>query len=189
MDNFEITNPSVDRLTCFLKSTLVVDYPLYASNPKYGIKIAFDDLDDMCAHKVARCILECLLHQKGFWVCEYGSDSLTALIEKHVISASPVTSEIIPHECTTVDKDWFYYDVAAISCNYVKKADFCFDEYIRHAFRLDFLSNAIFLVDDEQEFAIHIYDRRGMDVVSTNTKLLDSLCVGFSQHILMKYSS
>lgn len=187
MDNNEVTVPSIVRLKQFINSSLVVDYPLYVSNRKYGVKISFDELNDMTAEKVARCILDQLLPQKGFWVCEYGSNSVEALQEKGFLSASPIVAEIISHKCRTVDPTWFEYDVGAISCNYVMKSSFSFEVYIRYALRLDFLSNTIFLIDDEQKLAVHIYDRRGMDIVSTDQRLLERLCSDFRQYIIKSF--
>ena len=188
MDNNEVTAPSIVRLKQFINSSLVIDYPLYVSNQKYGVKINFDKLNDMPAKNVARCILDQLLHQKGFWVCEYGSNSVKALQEKGFLSASPIVTEIISHKSRTVDPAWFEYDVGAISCNYVTKSSFSFDVYIRYAFRLDFLSNTIFLIDDEQKLAIHIYDRRGMDVVSTDRRLLEHLYSDFHEYIIRSFA-
>ena len=187
MDNTEMSVPSLAKLKCFINSSLIIDYPLYISNAKNGIKIGFDDLNDMCAEAIAHSILERLLQQKGFWVCEYGSDSACALQEKNFLTASPVITEIIPHQCSTADTDWFEYDIEAISCNYVVKDSFSFDTYIRYVFRQDFLSNTIFLVDVEKELAIHIYDRRGIDIVSTDLKLLEQLSSDFCRHIVKSF--
>ena len=184
MDNGEVTARSIAELKQFINSSLIIDYPLYVSNANDGVKINFDELSDADAEMVAHCILDQLLCWEGFWVCEYGNSSVYALQEKALVSADPIVTEIIPHKCSTMDPDWFAYDIQEISCNYVMKSSFSFDAYIRYAFRLDFLSNTIFLIDVEQELAVHIYDRRGMDIVSTNRRRLERLCLDFRAYVM-----
>lgn len=176
--------PSMERLERFLHSCLQIDYPLYMRNPRCGVKLDFEALDDAEAKTAAQNVLSSLLWEEGFWLCEYGSDSGTALQEKGFLCAPPLITEILPHKCTTLDPDWFSYDVEAISCNYVKKSDFSLDTYIQYAFRLDFLSNTILIIDEAQEFALHIYDRRGMDIVATDPGITERIRTDFRKYIM-----
>lgn len=176
--------PSMERLERFLHSGLQIDYPLYMSNRQQGVKLDFEALDDTVAKAAAKSVLSSLLREEGFWVCEYGGNSETALREKGFLCAPPLITEILPHKCTTLDPDWFSYDVEAISCNYVKKSGFSLDTYIQYVFRLDFLSNTIFIIDEVQGFALHIYDRRGMDIVATDPGILERIRTDFSKYIM-----
>ena len=52
-----------------------------------------------------------------------------------------------------------------------------------YVFRLEFLSNTLFLVNTECKVTAHVYDRRDMDVAATNPALLEHFRQEFKRYL------
>ena len=51
----------------------------------------------------------------------------------------------------------------------------------------DFISNTIFLIDDERYIAVNMYDRRGMDIATVDRQILKGLYAKYDKYISEYY--
>lgn len=182
MDNRKISNNHLSELLDLIES-LHVEMPLFHNNPNCAIKFDFEDTSDRIAKEIVLKILNELFHDCYFWVCEYGCSSADTFL-KHLFfknSAPPVI--VFPYQFKYVDHDYFEYAHDTIACVRTGDNNFCFDSYVEYAFRLEFISNTIFLMDTNQGIAVHLYDRRGMDVATQNHDVLIHLFHSYEAYV------
>lgn len=173
MDNFEINN-----LVKFITNELHVDIPLYHNNANRAVKFDFEDMSIKRTKEVINAIVCLLFGSRPFWVCEYGSVTGEAMLNHGLFATTPKI-EIVPY-ISSVDRDYFEYDHDAIACVHSDLGKFCVRKYIEYVLEREFISNHIFLIDEVNEIALYVYDRRGMDVASTNYSVLERLFKRFS---------
>lgn len=163
-------------------TNLKVDITLYADNPGRCLRFNLDDLPTDKAKKVVISIIRSLYCNSSFWVCEFGSNTGRTLVDNQIVNVEKGLM-IVPYMFTR--RDYFEYDSDAIACAQVCLDKLSLQAYIDFAFRLEFLSNTIFLIDPVREIALYIYDRRGMDVVSSNLQILEKLRHDYQQNLLI----
>jgi len=183
MGNTKIDCASISCLKNFICNTLNVDLPLYQNNPDCSVRINFEDLNTIEAQLLAKKIIKQLLSENLFWICEYGSSSGKTFYENNFFVSNPEVF-IFPFQFTLIDRDWFEYERDSITCTYIGLQDLRLDEYIKYAFRLEFISNTIFLISTDRQIALSIYDRRGMDISSTNHSILRRIRSEFSNYTI-----
>lgn len=177
MDNYE-----VDSVYRFITKTLHVDIPLYYNNPGKSIRFDFEDVDTEQTENIIKAVVYLLFGCHPFWICEYGSVTGKAILERGLLAVAPKIS-VIPY-ISSVDKDYFEYEHDAIACAHTNIQAFSVCKYISYVLEKDFISNSIFLIDEVHEVALYVYDRRGMDVASTDNDVLKRLLEKFSSYTL-----
>lgn len=174
MDNTKMIETPLAQLKHFLTNELHVDIPLFWNNPNNCIRICFEDMDRAKSKEVANEVIEHLFAGSKFWLCEYGSISGNTIKQNNLVKAIPDIL-VMPYHSEIVDTEWFEYDYDAISCTLTCLNEFNVGAYIDYCFRLDFLSNSLYLADLTRKCVVAIYDRRGMDIASTNIAILQQL--------------
>ena len=89
---------------------------------------------------------------------------------------------VIPY-LTSVNRDWFEYDHDTITVAVAPFEEFAVDRYLDYVFRLAFLSNTLVLASVERKVAVYVYDRRGMDVITTDALLIHEFRQHFQQYL------
>ena len=162
-------NSSVDELiNCINK--LHIDRTLFLENQNRAIKFDFEEMETVPAQDLAIKILQRIFNKQSFWICEYGEDSRSRFKKKGFFSKPIPDIKIVPY-ISPVDRDFAAYTHDTIVCTYISWGKW-------------FISNSIFLIDDKREIAVYIYDRRGMDVVSSNNDFLKVLYLEFEQYVI-----
>lgn len=182
MDYSIVGNSIISQLKHFITHTLKVDIPLQKNNPGSSVQFNFENLDTPFATTLAYDIICSLLSDDLFWVCEYGSNTGKVLFENCFFKTKPDIA-IIPYYSELIDREWFEYECDSIFGGCTTLANFNLKSFIAYGFRLDYLSNTIFLIDIKQEIAVWIYDRRGMDIASTNHSVLQILRSKYAEYI------
>ena len=178
MDHFKI-----DELVRFMNSKLHIDIPLYYNNPKCAIRFNFDDISTEQAENIIDSVIHFLFGNYPFWVCEYGSISGKIMLDNHLFSTQIPEIIVVPYLYTSEDGDWFEYDHDAIACVHTEIADFSVRKYITYVLEREFIYNTIFLIDETREIALYAYDRRGMDIASTDKAVLGQLSEKFNSYV------
>lgn len=160
---------------------LNIDIPLYYNNKGHAVRFDFEDVTDKAAPGIIQEILRVVFGDRDFWICEYGCRCAADLCDKHFFREGSAEIEVIPHEFPK--DDWFEYFHNSIVCARVNARDFIAQNYIKYALRRIFMSNTIFLIDDHQKIALHIYDRRGMDVASADDCIILRLIEEFRPYV------
>ena len=173
----------VKQLICLLQGELYVDIPLFYNNRHNAVRLDLMEIDDLKARQIVKSVLQFLFGKHLFWLCAYGCDSGDIVNNNRLLhSQSEVT--VVPYH-SSVDRDWFEYDHDAIACAEISLKTLAIDNYLDYVFRLEFLSNTLFLVNVESKVAVHVYDRRGMDVAATDPLLLENFKQQFIQYLQM----
>lgn len=160
----------ITQLTNLLQQELCVDIPLFYNNRSNAARLDFIDLEEAMARNVAKDALRFLFEEHSFWMCAYGSDSGDIFFDNHLLQ-SPAEVTVLPYH-SHVDRDWFEYDHDTMACVEISLETLAIERYLDYVFRLEFLSNTLFLVSAKQQLAVHVYDRRGMDIATRNPLLL-----------------
>ena len=177
-----VNNSSVDGLVNCIKK-LHIDRTLFLENQNRAIKFDFEQMETAPAKNLAIKILQRIFNKQSFWICEYGEDSRGRFKKKGFFSTPFPDIKIVPY-ISLVDKDFADYAHDTIVCTYISWENFQPAIYVSYAFRKWFLSNSVFLIDDKREIAVYIYDRRGMDVVSSDKVFLKEVYIEFEQYII-----
>lgn len=174
----------LDTLENFLNKKICPEMPLFHNNPGNALKLDFEDISDIEERKVIIDILSHLFRGQSLWVCEAGSINAKNIFGQKLLR--PPFAEVccIPHQFP-YDED-FDYGPNYISCCFTDYSHFEIQAYVEYVLSDCFLSNLIYLVDDKKEVALHIYDSRGMDIVSTDRDLLINIATIFHVY-LSKY--
>ena len=85
--------------------------------------------------------------------------------------------------CDTISHVWFEYDHDTITVAVSPFEEFAVDRYLDYVFRLAFLSNTLVLASVERKVAVYVYDRRGMDVITTDALLIHEFMQHFQQYL------
>lgn len=165
-----MTHMEQERFLNLIQRELRIDVPLFYNNRPNSARLDLTNADEAEARGTVRSALEFLFGERPFWLCAYGDDSGAVLFENQLLQR-PTEIAVVPY-CSCVDRDWFAYDHDAIACAEVTLKMLALERYLDYVFRLEFLSNTVFLVDAERKLAAHVYDRRGMDVAARDPLLL-----------------
>lgn len=169
MDNSNINNLDIDHLVSFITDEISIAIPLYISNPNKSIRVHLDSLDDAHAAYMVKAVLDAVFTGNHIWICDLGKKTINSMFNHGFFMNLQQQSVTIPFNLNaTVDTDWFEYDENAIACVYADFCSFNCDSYITHVLSREFLSNTILLINCDYSVAVHVYDRRGMDIVATN---------------------
>ncbi len=192
MDNVKINSmKSKKHLQCIQLMNCIhqmkVDLPLYILNQDRAIRFDFADVEYEIACNVIHRVLHMVFSGRNFWICEYGDNCAADLIKKRFFDKRNVEIEIIPYRSNFIDKDAFQYLHNSIACTKISAEDFYAHAYIKYVLRDRFLSNTIFLIDDERKIALQIYDRRGMDVAAMDINVIIQLFNTFRQYVHKAY--
>lgn len=171
---------SLSELMRCIQETLKIDITLYQNNYGQAIKIDLQHLNYHNAIRTVEEILDYVFLDSVFWACEFGGISGNTFIKNKMFNSPfpPVT--VIPYKSKLIDNEWFEYQHEAIACSLVDSDKFNYRSYAKYVLRKEFLSNSIFLIDDTRNIAVFTYDRRGMDIASTNRELLENIERNFS---------
>lgn len=183
MDNAKKIN--IDNLKrCIMD--LSIDMPLYLNNQKQAIKFDFEKYDDKTTKTVVKEILQLLFENTYFWVCEYGGNSSRTYCEKKLIKAKIKDVMTIPY-ISSIDPEDFEYPNNSITCIHISMSEFDLESYTKYVMSSDFISNTIFLIDDERYIAVNMYDRRGMDIATVDRQILKGLYAKYDKYISEYY--
>lgn len=185
MDNTKIVK--CDNLINCITNTLNVDMPLYINNKNSALKFDFEDVDDVTTENIIRSIMNYLLIDNSFWVCEYGSDSVDILVNKNFFLNTVPDISVLPYHSKSIDSDWFEYEHNSIVCAHTTMDNFNVNAYIKYVTSKDFISNTIFLIDDIRNIALHVYDRRGMDIAATDEGIVKQLFERYKAYVSKYY--
>lgn len=117
---------------------------------------------------------------KELWICAYGQNSGSLFKINHFFSHQHETVVAPYRSC--VDED-FEYEHETIVFSKVAFEEFSVDRYLDYVFRLAFLSNTLVLASVERKVAVYVYDRRGMDVITTDALLIHEFRQHFQQYL------
>lgn len=169
------------QLIDFLQTDLCVDIPLFYNNQPDAVRLDFIEIGTAQARQTVKAALQFIFGGQPFWLCAYGSNSGSLFHDNHLLQR-PTKVMVLPYH-SKVDRDWFEYDHDAMACVEISLETLAIENYLDYVFRLEFLSNTLFLVNTERKVAAHVYDRRGMDVAATNPALLEHFRQEFKQYL------
>lgn len=172
---------SISELMRCIQETLKIDITLYENNPSQAIKIDLEHLNYRDAIQTVSEVLNYIFHDSVFWACEFGAISGSTFIKNKMFRYPHPPVAVIPYKSQLIDNDWFEYQHEAITCSLVDSNKFNYRSYAKYVLRKDFLSNTIFLIDENRNIAIFTYDRRGMDIASINREFLKDIERKFSR--------
>ena len=176
-----VYNKMITKLVHLLQEELNVDVPAFYHNQQNAARLDFEEADDLEARNVVKSVLQYLFEKRKLWLCAYGYDSGDLFKENHFFHRQPDTI-VIPY-LTSVNRDWFEYDHDTITVAVSPFEEFAVDRYLDYVFRLAFLSNTLVLASVERKVAVYVYDRRGMDVITTDALLIHEFMQHFQQYL------
>lgn len=188
MDNVKIGHMNNKQILQYIQllnciNQMKIDLPLYVLNSDRAIRLDFSDIRYETVCDVINRVLHVMLGDRTFWLCEYGDNRATDLIKKRLFDKRKAEVGIIPYHSKLIDRDWFQYCHDSIACAKIHTRDFFSHAYIKYVLRDSFLSNTIFLIDNERKIALQVYDRRGMDIAAMDIGIIAQLFNEFRPYV------
>ncbi len=177
MDTIKVATTNLEE---FIRNAVVFEMPLFHNNPGKSVKFDFEQLTKKEIVEIISKVLLFLFEGNALWICEWGSKSGDTIRAKKIVLNGIHDLICIPYQF--LEDDYYSYESDSITCVYSHFDHFNISEYLDYVLETNFISNLLCLVSIPAKTAVHIYDRRGMDIVSTDVAQLMDLRRLFGKH-------